>query len=239
MAQQGAQWLQGLKETALSMAQREKKDEDEGYSRYRGRQKSAVLQECRCFNDRELNARRCITILTKILWLLSQGDKLTRLETTEVFFGVTKLLQAKDQQLRRLIYLILKELKPSPEEVIIVVATLTKDMNSKTDLYRANAIRVLGAIIAATDPTLLSQIERHLKQVRGRLRPLSRRPGRWSVAPWPRRPQPPLPLVASRPTPPSPPACSAAANAPLPHPRRRWSIGTASSLRRRSSRASI
>ena len=59
----------------------------------------------------------------------------------------------------------LKELKPSPEEVIIVCATLTKDMNSKVDLNRGNAIRVLGAIIAATDPTLLAQIERHLKQV--------------------------------------------------------------------------
>ena len=43
-------------------------------------------------------------------------------------------------------------------------ATLTKDMNSKVDLNRGNAIRVLGAIIAATDPTLLTQIERHLKQ---------------------------------------------------------------------------
>ena len=58
----------------------------------------------------------------------------------------------------------LKELKPSPEEVIIVCATLTKDMNSKVDLNRGNAIRVLGSIIAATDPTLLAQIERHLKQ---------------------------------------------------------------------------
>jgi len=61
-------------------------------------------------------------------------------------------------------YLVLKELKPSPEEVIIVCATLTKDMNSKIDLNRANALRVLGAIIARTDPTMLAQIERHLKQ---------------------------------------------------------------------------
>lgn len=68
-------------------------------------------------------------------------------------------------KMRRLLYLMLKELKPSAEEVIIVCATLTKDMNSKVDLNRGNAIRVLGAIIAATDPTLLAQIERHLKQV--------------------------------------------------------------------------
>jgi len=164
MANQGAQWLQGVKEAAMSMTSREKKDEDEVYSPFQNLQKSQVLQECRCFNDREINARRCIQILTKILWLLNQGEKLSQLETTEVFFGVTKLLQAKDQQLRRLIYLVMKELKPSPEEVIIVCATLTKDMNSKMDLYRANAIRVLGAIIAATDPTMLAQIERHLKQ---------------------------------------------------------------------------
>ena len=36
-----------------------------------------------------------------------------------------------------------------------------KDMNSKTDLYRANAIRVLCRI---TDGGLLGQIERYLKQ---------------------------------------------------------------------------
>jgi len=148
----------------MSMATREKKDEDEVYSPFQGLQKSAVLQDSRCFNDREINPRRCIAIITKILWLLAQGDRLTPLETTEVFFGVTKLLQHKDQQMRRLIYLILKELKPSPEEVIIVCATLTKDMNSKVDLNRANAIRVLSSIIAATDPALLPQIERHLKQ---------------------------------------------------------------------------
>ena len=166
LANQGAQWVQGVKEAVLSMAQREKKDEDEAYSPFAGLQKSTVLQECRCFNDREINPRKCIGILTKILWLLSQGEALTRNETTDIFFGVTKLLQNKDQQMRRLLYLMLKEVKPSPEEVIIVVATLTKDMNSKIDLNRGNAIRVLGAIIAATDPSLLAQIERHLKQAR-------------------------------------------------------------------------
>ena len=73
MANQGAQWLQGMKDAAISMTSREKKDEDEAYSPYQSLQKSVVLQECRCFDDREINPRRCITILTKILWLLSQG----------------------------------------------------------------------------------------------------------------------------------------------------------------------
>lgn len=49
----------------------------------------------------------------------------------------------------------------SGNKVIIVTSSLMKDMNSKTDMYRANAIRVLCRI---TDGTLLTQIERYLKQ---------------------------------------------------------------------------
>ncbi|MBA0804431.1 hypothetical protein Gohar_004015, partial [Gossypium harknessii] len=60
-----------------------------------------------------------------------------------------------------MVYVIIKELSPSADEVIIVTSSLMKDMTSKTDMYRANAIRVLCQI---TDGTLLTQIERYLKQ---------------------------------------------------------------------------
>jgi hypothetical protein len=45
--------------------------------------------------------------------------------------------------LRRMLYLVLKELSPIAEDVIIVISSLTKDMNSDVELYRANSIRVL------------------------------------------------------------------------------------------------
>ena len=51
---------------------------------------------------------------------------------------------------------------PDPGNVIIIVSSLMKDMNSKTELYRANAIRVLCTI---TDSQILAQIDRYLKQV--------------------------------------------------------------------------
>lgn len=82
-------------------------------------------------------------------------------ESSEVFFSATKLFQNKDANLRRMVYLIIKELSPSSDEVIIITSTLMKDMSSKIDLYRANAIRVLCKII---DSQLLQQIERYLKQ---------------------------------------------------------------------------
>jgi hypothetical protein len=38
-------------------------------------------------------------------------------EATEVFFATTKLFQSKDAGLRRMVYLMIKELSPSADEV--------------------------------------------------------------------------------------------------------------------------
>ncbi|XP_024376608.1 coatomer subunit gamma-2 [Physcomitrium patens] len=142
-----------------------KKDDDiedeSEFSPFYGIEKSAVLQEARVFNDRELDARRCAQVITKLLYLINQGETFTKNEATDVFFATTKLFQSKDIGLRRMVYLMIKEISPSNDEVIIVTSSLMKDMNSKTDLYRANAIRVLCRI---TDGGLLGQIERYLKQ---------------------------------------------------------------------------
>ncbi|KAJ8460638.1 hypothetical protein OPV22_033564 [Ensete ventricosum] len=136
-------------------------DDEAEYSPFLGMEKGTVLQEARVFNDPQLDARRCAQVITKLLYLLNQGETFTKVEATEVFFAVTKLFQSKDTTLRRMVYLMIKELSPSPDEVIIVTSSLMKDMNSKIDMYRANAIRVLSKI---TDGTLLTQIERYLKQ---------------------------------------------------------------------------
>ncbi|KAI5577260.1 hypothetical protein BDE02_09G101000 [Populus trichocarpa] len=146
---------------AQPLVKKDDDHDDEEYSPFLGIEKGAVLQEARVFNDPQLDPRRCSQVITKLLYLLNQGDYFTKTEATEVFFSVTKLFQSKDFGLRRMVYLIIKELSPSADEVIIVTSSLMKDMNSKTDMYRANAIRVLCRI---TDGTLLTQIERYLKQ---------------------------------------------------------------------------
>lgn len=138
------------------------KDEDGGvYSQFDGLEKGAVLQECRIFNDRQLNTRRCEEVLVRLLYLVGQGDVLLSEEATIVFFSVTKLFQANEPTLRRLVYLAIKELAHSAEEVIIVTNCLTKDINSEVDMYRANATRVLCTI---TDAQIIQQVERYLKQ---------------------------------------------------------------------------
>ncbi|KAL6780450.1 COPG1 [Auxenochlorella protothecoides x Auxenochlorella symbiontica] len=142
-----------------------KKDEDRDdeleYSPFYGIEKGAVLQEARVFNEAHADPRRCQQVITKLLYLLTQGESLTKTEASDVFFAVTKLFQHKDVHLRRMVYLVIKEVIPASDEVIIITSSLMKDMNSSNELYRANAIRVLCRII---DPTMLLQIERYLKQ---------------------------------------------------------------------------
>ena len=113
---------------------------------YLSLEKTAVLQEARAFNDSLLNPRKCTLILSKVLYLLNQGQSLGTTEATETFFAMTKLFQSKDPVLRRMVYLGIKELSQISEDVIIVTSSLTKDMTGKEDSYRGAAIRALCTI---------------------------------------------------------------------------------------------
>ncbi|XP_030370658.1 coatomer subunit gamma [Scaptodrosophila lebanonensis] len=141
---------------------RDKDEEEDGPTNiYQNLEKTSVLQETRTFNETPVNARKCIHILTKILYLINQGEQLAAREATDCFFAMTKLFQSKDVVLRRMVYLGIKELSSIAEDVIIVTSSLTKDMTGKEDLYRAAAIRALCSI---TDHTMLQAVERYMKQ---------------------------------------------------------------------------
>lgn len=150
------------KVSKMSSFRRDKKEEeDSGASVFQNLDKTTLLQETRYFNSTPVNPRKCIHILTKVIYLLNQGEKLTTQEATDMFFATTKLFQSKDVVLRRLVYLCIKELSSMAQDVIIVTSSLTKDMTGKEDLYRAAAIRALCSI---TDSSMLQAIERYMKQ---------------------------------------------------------------------------
>jgi len=146
----------------MSLKKDKKEEEDkDGGNPFTNLEKTSVLQEARLFNETPVNPRKCTSVLAKILYLLNQGETLGTTEATETFFAITKLFQAKDTVLRRLVYLGIKELSTVAEDVIIVTSSLTKDMTGKEDSYRAAAIRALCTI---TDPVMLQAIERYMKQ---------------------------------------------------------------------------
>ena len=107
--------------------------------------------------------KTCCILITKLLYLLIQGEKFSSAEATNVFFSVTRLFQSTNPNLRRMVYIFIKEVAEmnAAEEVIIVTSSLMKDMNGTVDLFRGNAVRVLCKII---DANMLSQVERFIKQ---------------------------------------------------------------------------
>ncbi|XP_076075163.1 coatomer subunit gamma-2-like [Mytilus galloprovincialis] len=146
----------------MHMLRRDKKEEEEGGGNpFHNLEKSVVLQETRLFNETPINPKKCGHILTKLLYLINQGESIGTTEATEAFFAMTKLFQAKDPVLRRLVYLGIKEMSKIANDVIIVTSSLMKDMTGKDDQFRGPAIRALCSI---TDNTMLQSIERYMKQ---------------------------------------------------------------------------
>ncbi|EGF78626.1 hypothetical protein BATDEDRAFT_35627 [Batrachochytrium dendrobatidis JAM81] len=124
--------------------------------------KSTVLQESRAFNESPINPKKCRIIITKIVYLLHQGQTYQSQEATDAFFSISKLFQNPDVSLRQMVYLAIKELAKTAQDVFVVTSSLTKDMNARSDLiYRPNSIRALCKI---TDASMMQGIERFIKQ---------------------------------------------------------------------------
>ena len=64
-----------------------------------------VLFQSRVFNETPINPRKCGHILTKVLYLLNQGEHIGTMEATEAFFAMTKLFQSKDVSLSFILFL--------------------------------------------------------------------------------------------------------------------------------------
>lgn len=135
--------------------------EDDDISQFYQLQKSQVLHEAKAFNDTPLDNRKCCSVLTELLCLLSQGEVLGKEEATTLFFGVTKLFQSQDPQLRRLVYLVIKELNKNQDDAFIVISSLEKDITGNIELCRANALRVHSQVI---DSSMLEQRARLFRQ---------------------------------------------------------------------------
>jgi coatomer protein complex subunit gamma len=113
------------------------------------------------FNSSPVSPRKCRILLTKITLLLFTGEKFPPNEATELFFGISKLFQNKDASLRQMVYLVIKELANTAEDVIMVTSSIMKDCQVGSDIvYRANAIRALCRII---DASTIPAIERIIK----------------------------------------------------------------------------
>ncbi|KAF8079051.1 coatomer subunit gamma [Lyophyllum atratum] len=145
---------------SFAMALPSKKEEESGLSSYYNN-KTTIIQEARVFNESPISPRKCRALLTRIVYLLYVGETFGTQEATTLFFGTTKLFQHKDSALRQAVYLAIKELATTAEDVIMVTSSIMKDMQPNSEvIYRPNAIRALCRII---DPSMAQGVERFFK----------------------------------------------------------------------------
>ncbi|CAZ81191.1 unnamed protein product [Tuber melanosporum] len=128
-----------------------KKDEDADQAIFKV-DRTSVFQEARLFNTSPISPRRCRILLTKITYLLHTGERFPTSEATSLFFGITKLFQHRDAALRQMVYLVIKELADTAEDVIMVTSSVMKDGCGRA-----------GALCRIIDGTTVQAIERLLK----------------------------------------------------------------------------
>ncbi|KAJ3879717.1 coatomer subunit gamma [Lentinula edodes] len=145
---------------SFALSFQSKKEDEAGLSSYYNN-KTTIIQEARVFNESPISPRKCRALLTRIVYLLYVGETFGTQEATTLFFGTTKLFQHKDSALRQAVYLAIKELATTAEDVIMVTSSIMKDMQPNSEvIYRPNAIRALCRII---DPSMAQGVERFFK----------------------------------------------------------------------------
>nr|CCC95760.1 unnamed protein product [Trypanosoma congolense IL3000] len=127
----------------------DEEDEDESLP-FDGLEKASVLQQCRVFNDVQLDTSACLRSMTQCLHLMYTGTVLTEAEATELFFLSTKLLQSNKPRMRRLHYVLMKELSPMVEQSFIASNSLMSDIKSTNDTSKCNGIRTLFKVMNST-----------------------------------------------------------------------------------------
>lgn len=124
-------------------------------------EKTKVLQEAKCFDASCNNPRDCIPVMCKVVYLLNKGEAFTETESTEIFFRACKLYQSSNPQIRKMLYFLLKEIRPKESEVFMITSSLSRDLSTSDNPYfKASALRVMAKIL---DPTMLIQMERFIK----------------------------------------------------------------------------
>jgi len=123
--------------------------------------KMSIFQDClRAFNSSPVDAKKCRTLIARLLRLLYSGETFPKQEATTLFFSISKLFQHKDSSLRQIVYLAIKELSSISDDVLMVTSSIMKDVQNGDLIYKPNAIRTLARVL---DGSTVHATERLMK----------------------------------------------------------------------------
>lgn len=123
-------------------------------------QKNSVLQGCRDFNNATVDVPKCMDHMNNMLYILGTGAQLTSTEATDVYFAATKLFQNKNAPLRRLLFILLKELAVTADNAFVA----SNSVLLKENTAGGHGFRCLRKI---ADINLVRTVSRDLLQAIG------------------------------------------------------------------------
>jgi len=97
--------------------------------------------------------------MINFIYLLNQGEKFTNQEKEFLFFSVSKLFPSNDLELRRIVFLFLKQLSYY-ENSFMLNGALVNEINKSDSFLKGSSFRFLGRIV---DNSGVAPIERLLK----------------------------------------------------------------------------
>jgi coatomer protein complex subunit gamma len=110
--------------------------------------KMTVYQEClQACNASPIQAKKCRRLLSRLLRLFYAGETFPVTESTNLFFSISKLFHNDDPSLRQIAYLSIKELCSVSNDILMITASIMKDIQSGNAVYKPDAVRTLSRVL--------------------------------------------------------------------------------------------
>ena len=119
--------------------------------------KEIVIQTASQFNDKTIKVSQCIDTLTDLIFLINQGYSFTSNEHENIFFSVTKLLNSKDESLRRTVFLFLMHFYIDPNTGFILTGPLSSFIQGEDKMLKANSFKLIGKLIDVNSKNMVDQ----------------------------------------------------------------------------------
>lgn len=123
--------------------------------------KMTVYQEClQACNASPIQAKKCRKLLSRFLRLFYAGETFPTVESTNLFFSISKLFHNDDPSLRQIAYLAIKELCAVSNDILMITASIMKDIQGNNAVYKPDAVRTLSRVL---DGSTIQTAERLFK----------------------------------------------------------------------------
>lgn len=120
-----------------------------------------ILDEAKIFDKPDPKPFTCVGILTQFISKLKKGEKMDATQSGDIFFRLTKIFRTKNPDLKKMIYLSIRELSEEPA-LLMITSSLLKEITGKNEENKVNALKALPYIISSNNP---AQSEQLLKTV--------------------------------------------------------------------------